>query len=259
MCQRWEYHKRCCAILTNIPIDIVLVSHISKVPDLVLGHEHSHTERVYRGISESLVVEAASSVQPFEVLLVCLASEEAQITDLEITEELAVVVVIAVEGIEQPIQVSVGMDQFRMRVYERHGSRPKGREGPGIVENVHCEAVLDLVVSGKAEDIVVDVAKEMDVRFDAPVEVVFHQSRVSIEETTVPSTHVPIGYHPAFSHANSSKVFETVHEAPFVDPFRKGPVLFWNDFIVAFCSREVLGGALNGSWSAYLRPSRMPF
>ena len=54
------------------------------------------------------------------------------------------------------------MYQLRMRVDERAGARPKGREGASVVEDVHVETVLHIVIAHKAEHVVVNVAEEMN-------------------------------------------------------------------------------------------------
>ena len=65
-------------------------------------------------------------------------------------------------GVQQPIQVGIGVYQLWVGVYERAGTRPQGREGASVVENVHVETVLHVVVAHEAEDVVVNVAEEVD-------------------------------------------------------------------------------------------------
>ena len=91
------------------PVDVMLVSDISEKPYLAFRHEHGNTQSMYRRITKSLVVKATSSVKPIKVSLIRFAAEEIETSNLEIREELAVVVVSAVVGIEQPVQVSVGV------------------------------------------------------------------------------------------------------------------------------------------------------
>ena len=91
------------------PVDVMLVSDISKKPYLAFRHEHSNTQSMYGRITKSLVVEATSFVKPIKVSLIRFAAEEIETSNLEIREELAVVVVSAIVGIEQPVQVSVGV------------------------------------------------------------------------------------------------------------------------------------------------------
>ena len=103
----------------------MLVPNVSEEPDFALRHKHGHAERVDGRVSEALVVEAAAAVEPLEVFLVGLATEEAEISDFEVGEELAVVVVPSVEGVEEPIQVGFRVYQLRVRVDEGHGPRPE--------------------------------------------------------------------------------------------------------------------------------------
>jgi len=83
----------------------MLIPHVPKKPDLALRHKHGHTKRMYRRISKPLIVEPSASIQPLEVLLIGFTTEEAQIADFEIREELTVVVVAAVERVKQPVQI----------------------------------------------------------------------------------------------------------------------------------------------------------
>jgi hypothetical protein len=42
-----------------------------------------------------------------------------------------------------------------------------------------------------------------------------------VEESAVPAAHMVIADHPSFPNPNGSKIFKTIHEPPFIDPFRK--------------------------------------
>lgn len=144
------------------PVDVVLVSNISEEPYLALRYEHGHTQSMYRRISKSLVVEAASSIQPVKVSFIRFAAEEVQIPNLEVREELAVVVVSAIVGVKQPVQVGIRMYQLWMGVDERASARPERRKGASVVEDIHVETVFHVVIAHEAEDIVVNVAEEVD-------------------------------------------------------------------------------------------------
>lgn len=140
----------------------MLVSNISEEPYLALRYEHSHTQSMYRRISKSLVVEASSPVQPIKVSLVRFAAEEVQVPNLEVGEKLAVIVVSAVVGVKQPVQVGIRMNQLGMGVDERAGARPEGRKGSSVIEDIHIEAVLHVVIAHEAEDVIVNIAEEVD-------------------------------------------------------------------------------------------------
>lgn len=152
--------------MVYIPVDVVLVADIPEEPDFALGDEHGDAQRVDRGISEALVVEAAAAVEPVEIFLVGLASEEVEIANFEVGEELAVVVIAVVARVEQPVQVCFGVDELWVCVDERACSRPQRGEGTGVVKNVHVEAVFHVVVPHETKNVVVDVAEEVDLSED---------------------------------------------------------------------------------------------
>ena len=140
----------------------MLVADIPKEPYLAFRYKHGHAERMNRCIPESLIVKSSTAIEPFEILLVRLPTEEIQISNLEVREELAVVVVAAIVGIEEPVEVGLGVDEFRVGVDEGAGTGPEGGEGARVVEDVHVEAVFEVVVTHEAEDVVGDVAEEVD-------------------------------------------------------------------------------------------------
>ena len=116
---------------------------------------------MYWGVTESLVVESTMLVKPIEVSLVRFRPEETQISDFEVAEELTVVVVVASLGIEQPAEICLRVNELGVCLNESASLGPEGGKGASVVENVHVEAVLEFVVAHEAEDVVVDVAKEV--------------------------------------------------------------------------------------------------
>lgn len=223
-----------------VPVDVVLVSNISEEPYLALRYEHGHTQSMYRRISKSLVVEAASSIQPVKVSFIRFAAEEVQIPNLEVREELAVVVVSAIVGVKQPVQVGIRMYQLWMGVDERASARPERRKGASVVEDIHVETVFHVVIAHEAEDIVVNVAEEVDIRLNPPIPVKILEPWMLVEESTVPTAHVSIADHPSFPNSNGTQVFQAIHEPPLINPVRQGPMLFRHDFVIAFGRREIL-------------------
>lgn len=115
-----------------------------------------------RSISKSLVVETSASVQPVKVLLIGLPTEEVQIANFKVGKELAIVVVPIVVRIEQPVEVSIRMDELWVSIDEGAGTRPEGRERTSVVEDVHVETVFHVVVTHEAEDVVIDVTEKVD-------------------------------------------------------------------------------------------------
>lgn len=81
----------------------MLIPHIPKKPNLPLRHKHSHTKRMNRRIPKPLIIKPSSLIQPIEIHFIRLSPEEVQISNLKIGEELAIVVITAVVGVEQPI------------------------------------------------------------------------------------------------------------------------------------------------------------
>ena len=234
----------------------MLVPDISEEPDLTPRHKHGHTQRMDGRIPKALVIEATTSVQPIKVFLVCFSPEEIEIADFEVGEELTIVVVAAVAGVEEPVQIGVWVDEFGVGVYEGAGTGPEGGEGAGIVEDVHVEAVFHVVIAHEAEDVVVNVTEEVDLQtvskslrtshtgrtcvgFDTPIPVKIFESWVFVEEAAVPSTHVAVADHPTFADANSAQILQAVHESSFVDPVWQRPVLERNDFVVDLCRSQV--------------------
>ena len=146
----------------NSPIDVMLVADVPEKPNLAFGHKHGNTERVNWSITKSFIVEAPSSIQPVEIFLVGLTTKVIQAADFKVGEKLAVIVITAIMRIEKPIQIRLRMDIFRMSVDKRTSAWPKRRKRAGVVKDIHVEAVFHIVVSHKAENIVVNVAKEVN-------------------------------------------------------------------------------------------------
>ena len=152
----------CRRIGRTLTIDIMLISDIPKEPDLSLGHKHRDAERMDRCIAEALVVEPTAFVEPVKVSLVGFSPEEVQRADFEVGEELAVVVVAAVVRIEKPVEVGLGVDEIGVGVDEGACAGPERGKGASVVENVHVEAVFEVVGGHEAEDVVEDVAEEVN-------------------------------------------------------------------------------------------------
>lgn len=240
----------------------MLIANVSKEPNLAFWREHGNAKRVDWGIPEPLVIKTPSFIQPAEVFFVGLAAEVVEISNFKVRKELTVVVVSTVVWIEKPVEIRIGVDQLGMRVNERAGTGPEGRERASIVEDVHVEAVFHVIVAHEAKDIVVNVAEEvhlirakstspnimqvMDtyIGLYTPVPVEIPQSWVLVEKTTVPAAHVAVADHPSFSYPDSPKIFQAVHKSSFIDPSRQGPMIGRDDFVVAFGRCEILGGSL---------------
>ena len=120
----------------------MLVTDISKIPDLIFRHKHRHSKRVNWCVPKSLIEKPPSSIQPLKVFLIRFTTEEVQVADLEVTEELAVIVVAAVLRVEQPVEICSRVDEFGMVVDEGASAGPEAWEGASVVEDVYVEAVF---------------------------------------------------------------------------------------------------------------------
>lgn len=141
----------------------MLIPHVPEKPHLALFREQRHREGVDWCISVSFVVEAAVHVEVLKVGFWPCRAKKVQRAYLEIGEELAVVVV-AGGGGQEPVQLCGGVDEVCVGRNELNCRAPKGREGAGVVEDGHVEAVDQAVVAQEAEWVVIDVAEEMDLR-----------------------------------------------------------------------------------------------
>lgn len=74
------------------------------------------------------------------------------------------------------------------------GLRPQCRDRCGSIVEVDGEAIGLIVVCHEAEDIVVNVAEEVYLGLDAPVELGVLQRRVFVKEATIPATHLMVGF-----------------------------------------------------------------
>jgi len=80
-----------------------------------------------------------------------------------------------------------------VRGEEFDGFGPERGDGLRAVVQVDGEAVGFVVVAHVAEDVVVDVAEEVDVGFYAPVVLDVEHFGVFVEEAAVPATHLVVG------------------------------------------------------------------
>ena len=127
-------------------------------------------------IAPPLVEKAARSIQVVEIILVPLAPPELHIRDLEIAPEMTgrvpisdLVMLGPSVFIRQPIHGVFLVKMVRVRRHELLRFRPEGAHALGCIEQVDGEAVGFVVLFHVAEDVVVDVAEEVDFWFDAPV------------------------------------------------------------------------------------------
>lgn len=75
---------------------------------------------------------------------------------------MAVVVFTAGLGVDEPCWIGFGMDEVWVGGCEVFGFGPEGGKGAGVVEDVHIEAVFEVVVLHETEDVVIDVTEVVD-------------------------------------------------------------------------------------------------
>jgi hypothetical protein len=77
---------------------------------------------------------------------------------------LTVVVFAVILQIKEPREIGLRVDQVRMRCCKRTCAGPERGKRASIVEDVHVEAILEIVVAHKTKDVVVNVAEIVDLK-----------------------------------------------------------------------------------------------
>ena len=96
-------------------------------------------------------------------------------------------------AVRHPIHRVILMQILRMRRQKLLGLRPQRRYGLGVIVEIDCEAVSFVVVRHVSEDVVVDVAEEVDFGLDPPVVAGVCEGGVLVEHAAVPATHLVVG------------------------------------------------------------------
>lgn len=144
--------------------------------NLALVLKETKRDTMYRRITPSFIEETTSSVKMVEIVLICLATPEAHIRNLEVTPEVAgriTVRLVPVDGpalsLGQPRFGSVLVQVFGMLSDEFARLRPEGRNRRRCIVESDREAIGLVVVLHVAEHVVVDIAEEMNLGLDTPV------------------------------------------------------------------------------------------
>lgn len=197
---------------------------------------------MHRRITPSLVEEIPSPVQVVEVILIRLAPPEAHVGNLKVRPEVAsrvsislLVMVWPADLIRQPVHGVVLVNILGVLGNEFQGLGPQSRDRVGRIIEIDGEAVGLVVVLHVAEDVIVDITEEVNLGLHAPVVLRIGQSRVVIEEATVPAAHLVVGNHVGVLDLlfleNLGGFLVEVH----VDPFGDSPVFLRDEFVAAFC------------------------
>lgn len=161
--------------------------------------EQTQRDRMHRRIPPPLVEEPARPVQRVEIVLVRLTAPELHVRDLEIAPEMTggvaiglFVMVRPLLAVTQPTQGAVVVDVLWVLGHELERLGPEGGDGFGRVVQVDGEAVGFVVVGHVAEDVVVDVAEEVDFGLHAPVVARGGEGGVFVEHAAVPAAHLVV-------------------------------------------------------------------
>ena len=192
------------------------------------------------GVAPSLVEKASSAVQMRKVILICLAAPEIHVCNFKIAPEMACTVSVCFAivlwpqfAVDEPIQCVVFMEVLWMRGEEFDGLRPKCGDRLRRVEYIDVEAIGFVVVLHVMENVVVDVAEEFDLGFDAPIVADVFELRMMIEHATVPPTHLVIRNFVGVLHVLFLEYFDRLLVDIIIDPGWDGPVIAWDSMIVA--------------------------
>lgn len=115
-----------------------------------------------------------------------------------------------------------------MRCHEPLRLGPQGWDRLGRIVEVDGEAVGLVVVLHVAEDIIIDVAEEVDVGLDAPVVAGTEEGGVVVKKAAVPAAHLVVGVQIAVLYVLFFENFGGLFEEVVVDPGGNGPVFFWD-------------------------------
>ena len=202
--------------------------------DLAFIFEQSQSNTMHWSITPSLIKEPSRAIQMLEIVFISFRSPKLHVCDFEITPEMARAVSIRFHivfrpplTIDHPLLRIILMHIFRMRGNEFLRLRPQCRNTLRRIIEVDSEAVGLIVVLHPAEDIIVDVAEEMDFGLDAPVVADVFESGVFVEHSAVPAAHLVVGYEGAVLDFLLFEHLCGFIEEVAVDPVGDGPVFFW--------------------------------
>lgn len=121
---------------------------------------------------------------------------------------------------------------------------PEGGYAFGGVVEVDVEAVGLVVVGHVAENVVVNVAEEFNLRLHAPVIFCVRKGRVVVEHAGVPAAHLVVGFEVGVLDVVLSEDAGGFFEEVVGDPGRRRPVLGRDGVVGAFCGGFRLGKSL---------------
>jgi len=181
----------------------MLIPYIPKPMNLLLVLEQPQRNTMHRRITPPLIEEPASPIQMLKVFRVRLRPPKRQAANLKVRPEVTRaesvcgdVVRWTVCRVGDPVHCVVRVEVCSGVVVSGEEALcfgPQRGDGERCVVEVDGEAVGFVAVLHVSEDVVVDVAEEVDVGLDAPVVVHVCERRVVWEEAGVPATHLVVG------------------------------------------------------------------
>jgi hypothetical protein len=213
----------CASAIKHLPVDLALIL------------KQTESNAVYGSITPSLVEETAGSVQVVKVVLVRLAAPKVHVANLKVAPEVAGRVSVGIEVVAgaasligDPVQRVVRVKIIRVLGNELDRLGPQRRDRLGGIVEVDGEAVRLVVVVHITEHVVVNVAEKVDVGLNAPIVLRVVQSRVLVEQATVPSTHLVVRDLVGVLDAVLLEDLDRLLVKVVVDPRRDLPVLVWD-------------------------------
>lgn len=200
--------------------------------------KETKSNTVHRCITPALIEEASSTVQVVEVRLILWRTPEAHVCDLEIAPEMACRVAVSLAiVIRSSLLICQPLESIWLGLLvlvlgqELDCLRPETRDRFWAVVQVDGESISLVIIAHEAEDIIVDIAEEVNVWLHTPVVLHVEQCRVLVEQPTVPATHLVVALQARILHVLFlQQLCALLHHVP-VDPARNFPVLLWDNLV----------------------------
>lgn len=145
-----------------------------------------------RCVPPPLIKKPTIPIQLLKKVRIRLSPPEVQTAHFEVAPVVAVVIVLAAVVAEEGHCV-IRVHVFGVVLHEALDAVPERGDCLDVFVEGEDEAVDFVVVAHEAEDVVVDVAVELDGGLDAPVVFVVEEERVSEEEAGFEAAHVAVG------------------------------------------------------------------
>lgn len=170
--------------------------------DLALILEQPQRNTVHRRIPPPLIEETTRSIQVLEIVFVGFGTPKLHVCNLEVAPKMTGAVPVRFYivfwpslAIHDPLSRVVLVQILGMCGHELFRLWPQGWYGGWRIVKVDGEAIGLVVVAHPTENIVVDVAEEVNLGLHAPIVADTLERRVFVEHATVPAAHLMIGYH----------------------------------------------------------------